>query len=554
MSLDDSLNSVPTVIPARMINEYVYCPRFFHLAYVGREEGENDFTVEGKWLHRRVDRGGRRGGGRTGGGLGSAGLEVRSLELTSERLGMSAKVDVVRSEGDVATPIEYKRGASKPGDHPVWLPERVQLAVAGLLLRERGYRCDHGVVYFTGSQERVEVEFTDEFVGIVLRSVAEMRRVAADPVPPEPLEDSPKCPACIYVGICLPDEKQLLRGRRSSPPRRLLPADPAAAPMYVTTPGARVGRDGDRIVVTQGGERIADRRLIDVSQLVVYGNVSVSTPLLRELQSRDVPISYFSSGGWFSGITTGLPSKNVEIRRRQALLSDEVQVEIARRMVEAKVLNSRTLLRRNGSPRDDRALKELKRLAVRVGKASDAESLLGLEGAAAALYFSRFSRMLKRGDDFDFTRRNRRPPVDPVNALLSFTYGLLARELTAVSLSVGLDPYLGVFHRPRFGRPALALDLAEEFRPLVADSVVIGLINNGEVRRSHFVEADGAVSLTQQGRRTVLKAYERRVTTEFTHPVFKYKVSYRRAMEIQARILAAVLLGEFDQYTGVVTR
>jgi CRISPR-associated protein Cas1 len=204
-----------------MINEFVYCPRFFHLAYVGKEQGENDLTVEGKWTHRRVDRGGRSSRDR-----GDGEVETRSLTLESQELGMSARIDVVRSASKAAVPIEYKRGSPKNGDHPVWLPERVQLAVAGMLLRAHGFECDHGEVYFTGSKQRVEVPFTDELERIVLRSVEEMRRVAAMPVPPPPLVDSPKCPSCIYVGICLPDEKNLLRQRRSAPPRRLLPAEP----------------------------------------------------------------------------------------------------------------------------------------------------------------------------------------------------------------------------------------------------------------------------------------------------------------------------------------
>lgn len=547
---DDSLAPVPSIFPARMINEFVYCPRFFHLAYVGREVGENDNTVEGKWVHRRVDR----GGGAIAKGEVPRDLQIRSLSLSSERLGISAKIDVVRSKGGSVVPVEYKRGASKPGAHPVWLPERVQLVAAGMLLREEGYECDHGEVYFTGSHERIEVPFTEDLIDVLEKALDSMRVVATDSLPPPPLDDSPKCPSCIYVGICLPDEKTLLRERRSTPPRRLLPADSQAAPLYVTTPGARAGRDGDRLVVTHREEKIGDRRLLDVSQLVVFGNVSVSTNLLRELMSRDIPICYFSSGGWFSGITEGLPSKNVEIRRRQALLSEEVQVAVARRMVEAKILNARTLLRRN-APRDDEAMKELKRLAVRAAKVDAADRLLGLEGAAARLYFGRFARMLKQPDaEFDFTGRNRRPPKDRVNALLSFVYGLLVRDLTATAFTVGLDPYLGVFHRPRFGRPAMALDLAEEFRPLIADSVVVGVVNNDELGPSAFVEAGGAVSLSQSGRRTVVKAYERRVLTEFTHPVFKYKITYRRAFEVQARLVAAVMLGEFDDYVGIVTR
>lgn len=549
---DDEFALQPGVIPARMVNEFVYCPRFFHLAWSGKETGENDFTVEGKWVHRAVD---RRDEGLPGVDLDEP-RSRRSVTLESERLGLMAKIDVVETSDGTAVPLEFKRGAPKDDSHPIWEPERIQLAVAGLLLREHGYRCDHGEVYFAGSRQRVRVEFDDALLNRVAIVVAEMRGVAAQPVPPPPLVDSPKCPACIMVGVCLPDEQNLFRQRSNAVPRRLLPTDDAARPLYVTTPGAYVGKRGERVEVTIRREVVESARLIDVSQLAVFGNVNISTPLVRELMSRDVAVCWFSSGGWFAGIAEGLPSKNVELRRRQAMVSEGVELAVAARMVEAKVMNARTLLRRNGRPRDDVVLRELKRYAIRSRRCEDVETLLGVEGAAAKAYFSRFASMLKTPDEagFDFERRNRRPPKDRVNCLLSYAYGLLVRDLTAAAYSVGLDPYMGVFHRPRFGRPALALDVMEEFRPLVADSVVVGLINNGEVNGRSFVEAGGAVSLSADGRRAVLRAYERRVDTEFMHPTFRYRISYRRAFEVQLRMLAAVLLGEFDDYRAVVTR
>jgi len=187
------------------------------------------------------------------------------------------------------------------------------------------------------------------------------------------------------------------------------------------------------------------------------------------------------------------------------------------------------------------------------------ESLLGVEGAAARSYFSCLPEMIREdkrlpGEPFDFEGRNRRPPKDAVNCLLSYVYSLLVKDCTVTLFAVGFDPYLGLFHRPRFGRPALALDLAEEFRPLIADSVVINLVNNGEVGASDFVVRAGGVALTAAGRKAVLAAYERRLDTEVTHPVFKYKISYRRVIDVQARLLGAHLLGEVPDYVAFVTR
>jgi len=186
-------------------------------------------------------------------------------------------------------------------------------------------------------------------------------------------------------------------------------------------------------------------------------------------------------------------------------------------------------------------------------------SLLGIEGTAARLYFGAFSSMLRPGaglpgEPFSFEGRSRRPPRDPINCLLSYAYSLMTKDLTVIAYAIGFDPYLGFFHRPRFGRPALALDLCEEFRPLVAESVVLNLINNGEISESDFVVRAGGVALTPVGRRAVLRAYERRLDTEIKHPTFGYRLTYRRVFDVQARLLAAHVLGEVPEYVPFTTR
>ena len=170
------------------------------------------------------------------------------------------------------------------------------------------------------------------------------------------------------------------------------------------------------------------------------------------------------------------------------------------------------------------------------GKAPSIEVLLGVEGAAANRYFQNFSALLRGDPDpsltFDFMGRNRRPPKDPVNALLSFAYAMLAREWTITLSATGLDPYRGFYHQPRFARPALALDMMEPFRPLIADSIVLMAINNGEVRPTDFVRAAGSCNLTDNGRKRFISAFERRMQQEVTHPIFKYRISYRRLLEV----------------------
>src|SRR5690606_22551033 len=235
---------------------------------------------------------------------------------------------------------------------------------------------------------------------------------------------------------------------------------------------------------------------------------------------------------------------------------DEHQcLRIARSLVQAKILNARTLLRRNwrGDEQPAELVQDLKRDADAARKASSLQELLGIEGAAAARYFGAFSNVLKRDSEdaalaFDFTTRNRQPPTDPVNALLSFAYALLLRSWTVTLSAVGFDPYRGFYHQLRYGKPSLALDMMEPFRPLIADSSVIMAINNGEIHRSDFVITPQAAALTESGRKRFIATFERRMSQEVTHPVFGYKVSYRRLLELQSRLLGRYLLGEIDVF------
>jgi CRISPR-associated endonuclease Cas1 len=253
----------------------------------------------------------------------------------------------------------------------------------------------------------------------------------------------------------------------------------------------------------------------------------------------------------------------VELRTAQYRASFEAHtcLAVARGLVRAKIQNCRTLLRRNwrGEEKPDELLDRLKALADKVMRASDLQQLLGLEGVAAALYFGAFGNLIKKSDDprqmsFDFETRNRRPPTDPVNALLSFAYSMLVRVWTMNVTAVGLDAYRGFYHQPRYGRPSLALDLMEPFRPLIADSTVLQVINNGEVRPSDFISAAGSVALTETGRKRFIAAFERRLMQEVTHPLFGYKTDYRRLFEIQARLFGRYLLGELPEYPNFTTR
>jgi CRISPR-associated protein Cas1 len=574
--------SPPTLAPARMINEVLYCERLMYLEFVQGEWADNAFTADGQAVHRKVNEEGKPLRPAPDGEAEVEGEEerpyvARSVWLSSERLGITAKLDLVEVEGGQVVPVEYKRGKRPDTPEGAYLPELAQVCAQVLLLREHGYACDHGEIYYAKDRQRVEIAIPEWLVARTLAAAERIRELALAGVLPPPLDDSPKCHGCSLVGICLPDETRALASEPEPEPeleddpslqvgddpwglavgvergvRRLFPARDDKLPVYVQAQGATLRLDGERLVVQAKGSNAVQTRLTNTSHVALFGNVHVSTPAIRKLLDRGIPLLFFSYGGWFAGQAVSHDSKNVDLRLAQYAASQDRErcLKLAQGFVASKILNCRTLLRRNHANPDAVSLSELKQLSMKARDAASIESLLGIEGTAARRYFGEFSGMLKGEgtDEFDLDGRNRRPPRDPINALLSFCYSLLAKELALAVRAVGLDGMLGFYHQPHFGRPSLALDLMEEFRPVIADSVVIGAINNGVVQGDDFVRGAGAVALTQLARKRLILSFERRMDSLVTHPVFDYRISYRRVLEVQARLLSRVLLGELPRY------
>jgi CRISPR-associated protein Cas1 len=583
------------LVPARMVNEFAYCPRLFYLEWVDGEFDDNHFTVEGQVVHRRVDEGepvralGAVDAATAGAEAGAAGpvpWQVRSIEVSSQTLGVSGKIDLVEGEGEgdggEVMPVDRKRGKAPDVAEGAWEPERVQLCLYGLMLREAGYPCHRGELYFVGSRKRVEIAFDEALIARTLELTQAARRAAAGPAAPAPLVGSPKCDGCSLAGLCMPDELNVLRGATTEAPRPMAPARDDAQPVYVVEAGARVGISADCLEVrSRERVKLLDAALVDVSQVVLVGNAQISSQAVRALSAQGIPVAWLSSGGWLNGILDGAGRGQVALRQAQyaAAASAERALGLARAFVSTKILNCRTFLRRNtgsasgpgtgdgGGGGDGGAqgsggagagaMRELAKEAERALEAPSMEVLLGIEGNAARVYFSRFGALL-RGEagmtTFDFNGRNRRPPKDAVNALLSFAYTMLSKDLVAAARIVGFDPWLGFMHQPRHGRFGLALDLMEEFRPLLADSVVVNAINTGAVVEADFLRRGIGVTLNTEGRRKFLRAWERRLAEKIIHPTFGYRVSYRRVLEMQCRLLARHLLGELEAYPGFRTR
>lgn len=468
---------------------------------------------------------------------------LRAVDVSSERLGVHGRCDSVEVGDDGRLTVVEHKAAPVRRRSVTTDAQEVQLALQVLCLRDAGLDVAGAAVWFSTTRQRVEVSLTGDLIERAADAVVQTRRVLASSAPPAPLEEDDRCRMCSHVSVCLPDEH---RGR--APARRIGVADPLGRVLHLSTPGSRARLRRGRIEVSSRDESPATVPLGQVAGLVVHGNADVSSALIRELLARGFPVVCSWSGrviGWASSAD----GPNGEARRAQHRLDTDRALRVARAMIAGKVRNQRHILRRHELGGRDL-------LGVLAERAKDARStgeLLGIEGGAAARYFDVIAGALRPAWAM-FDGRAARPARDQVNAALNVAYGLLLADVVRAVASCGLDPSGGVLHSAGRNKPALALDLMEELRPLVADSAVLWAFNNGELRESHFREDLGVFRLTEKGRKVLIATYERRVGREFRHPRFGYQVTWRRAMEIQARMFLAVVIGSIESYEPIVAR
>ncbi len=562
------------LIPLRALNQVSYCERLYYLQYVDAVMPTNEHVEDGLFEHRRVNDPELASRPRKDGDT----LHTRSAALSSERLGLVGRLDVLEEKDGAALPVEYKRSTAprdEGGQPTFWENDALQLCGQALLLEEElGKPVPQGVLYYIGSKQRVSVAIDDELRKKTTTAIERIRALSARDVPPEPLgpELRHRCPGCSLVTICQPEETLYQIGHvplpaEGPPPAgltRVIPQSDDGAVLYLQEPGSFVGKRSEHLTVKKDGKELASVALAAVRQVVIFGNVQVSTQALQTLATNEVPVVYLTGYGKFVAALMPAPTKNVSLRiaQHRAFTDPAKALELAKAAVSAKLTNQRALLMRSLRDDDARgshelAARGLAQMIERVEAASSQESLLGLEGQGAALYFGEFGRFLKAqpGErSFDFKVRNRRPPRDPVNSLLSFAYALLAKDCFSALCTVGLDPYFGFFHTGRHGRPSLALDMMEEWRAVIADSVVLTLCNNRHLTPDDFLIWREACQMTGSGRKKFFQAYEQRKATLVTHPVYGYRMTYARMLEVQARTLAGHVRGELPAYKGFTVR
>jgi CRISPR-associated protein Cas1 len=314
-------------------------------------------------------------------------------------------------------------------------------------------------------------------------------------------------------------------------------------------------------ITDKDGAVVREFPLANVESLAVLGGVQISTQALAVFADQEVPVAFLSGAGRLTAMMDPMGPISAAVRAAQVRVLDrpDKALELARAVTVAKIANQRTLLMRNHANLPSRVADDLQAAVEAAVKALSMDELRGHEGNAAAIYFAHFAGMFKEGVKeigarFNANGRQRRPPPDPVNSIISFAYSMLTNECVAALRLASLEPTIGSLHATRPGRPALALDLMEPFRPLIADSVAVSAINRNELTEGHFLDTASGCAMTDAGRKAFFSAYGRRMDTEVTHPVFGYRLSYRRMIMLHARLIAAWLLGEVPTLAFLTTR
>ncbi len=591
--------------PTRGVAEHAYCPRLFYYMTVEGVFLPSADTEQGAGVHARVDRPSLAPASPAETAEAKAGgrkkvekvkepetdpdrpLSVRSLTLTSESLGLTARLDLAEISGSAAVPVEYRKGRPKrmgevapagddmldeprllPGPEP-WPTDRVQLGLQVVLLEEAGYTVPEAFLYYAAERTKVRVVVDDRLRADALAEFEAAKATAAGQRP-APLLNDPRCPRCSLQPICLPDEINHQRltavtvdGREPDEaltPRKLWPPRDDGIHVVMQKDGIRVGVRGESVRVTdKEGAVVRDLPLSSVESIAVLGGVQVSTQALSVFADHEVPVAFLSAAGRLVAMMDPLGPTSAAVRMAQlrTLDSPARALELARAVVTAKIANQRTLLMRNHASLSQSIAADMARALAAAEAAANIDELRGHEGNAAAIYFRHFSGMFKEGVREiagRFNARLRRPPPDPINAVLSFAYSMLTHECTVACRLASLEPTIGALHATRPGRPALSLDLMEPFRPLIADSIAISAFNRGEMAEGHFLDTAAGCALTDSGRKGFFSAYGRRMETEVTHPVFDYRLSYRRMLMLHARLVAAWMLGEVPTLAFLTTR
>jgi CRISPR-associated protein Cas1 len=531
------------------LHALAYCERLFFLEEVERVRLADERVYAGRTLHVEIER--------------DETDEVFNLSFESETYGLIGKVDCIRKRDGNVIPYEHKRGKSArsaDGKPETWASDRLQIIAYCLLVEENlGEMILEGRVRYHADNATVRVPIDEkaraDFEGHLERAKELQTSVERPPV----ASNERLCVKCSLAPVCLPEEARLAERLSESTAEadelsaenkalQLFPAIDDRQILHILTNGAKVGRKGDRLEVwSPETEEKQAYPVQEIGQVVIHGFAQITTQALRLCAERNLGVHWVGYGGRYMGAwTSGQGSVQRRIRQYKALTDIDFCLALAKRLVEAKVKMQLGFLlrasRETGREIENiqTSISSIRKLLSPLHRAESIDSLRGFEGSVGASYFKALPHLVSEeaGEVMKPDGRNRRPPKDRCNALLSYGYALLLKDITNAILVVGLDPSLGFYHTPRSQAHPLALDLMEIFRVTLVDLPVLGSINRRQWdEEEDFQIAGKQVWLSDSGRKKFIQIYERRKADQWKHPVIGYSLSYSRHLELEVRLL-----------------
>ena len=519
------------------LHALAYCERLFYLEEVENLRVADERVYAGRRLHVEIARDEDEG-------------EWLTLTLESERWGLVGKVDCVRRRDGMLIPYEHKRGRSargQDGTAEAWASDRLQIiAYAALLEEHTGRTITEGRVRYHADNTMVRVPIDEEARADLQRAIARARELQSSVERPPVTDNERLCVRCSLAPVCLPEEARLAQ-QPERQTTRLFPADDDRSVLHVLTQGAKVGRKGDRLEVTAKEETPQLYPVHEIGQVVLHGFAQITTQALRLCAEREVGVHWVTTGGRYMGAwAAGAGPVQRRIRQYKALTDPALCLRLAKQLAGTRVRGQLSVLlraSRDGGRATEAvkaAISNIRKLLRPLSRAASIHSLRGYEGSIAAQYFGVLPDLIAPdvGPLMRPDGRTRRPPRDRCNALLSFGYALLLKDVMNAILVVGLDPALGFYHQPRSQAHPLALDLLELFRVPLVDIPVIASINRKQWHETEdFQIAGQQVWLSEAGKKKFFQIYERRKADQWKHPVIGHSLSYARLIELEVRLL-----------------
>lgn len=535
------------------LHAFAYCPRLFYLEEVEELYTQDAAVFAGRRLHEEIEQ--------------KEEEEWQDLYLEDEHLGLRGRIDVLRQRDGQTIPYEHKRGRCHRDENKqpqAWESDKLQiLAYCCLLEAALNITIAEGRIRYHADNVLIHVPLDDAGRKWVRETIQQAQQLKNSPYRPPVTANEHLCSRCSLAPVCLPEEARLAHNKEWSA-TRLFPQDDEREVIHILEPGARVGRTGEQLKISRRNEADQKLSIQQVSQVVLHSFSQLSTQALHFLVANDIGIHFISGGGrYIASIDNRSGSIQRRIRQYRALSQENFCLELAQKLVTCRGEGQRKFLmrgKRQGKGESEsleKAVKQMKTVLKQVPSIDSLDSLLGIEGNIAALYFGALPSLLGSDvpEEMRFAGRNRRPPKDRFNALLSFGYSLLIKDVMNSILSVGLEPALGFYHQPRTQAPPLALDLMEVFRVPLVDMPVITSINRHQWDIQGDFEIRGQqVWLSETGRRKFIDIYERRKAETWKHPITGYSLTYRRLLELEVRLLEKEWSGEGGLFGQLILR